>query len=98
MRVRIYTEQSFFVQNNAGYVIRYQAGEAMGAEAGTETYNTVSPIAGTKNVYSNVVGESGPVSFTQYGLFFRVGASVVYIDAGSSEETQVQIAKAVRTQ
>lgn len=98
VRMRIYTEQSFFVQNNAGYVIRYQAGEAMGAEAGTETYNTVSPIVGTTSVYSNVVGETGPASFTQYSLFFKVGTSVVYIDAGNSEEIQAEIAKTVKVQ
>lgn len=98
VRMRIYTEQSFFVQNNAGYVIRYQAGEAMGAEAGTETYDSVSPIAGTTNVYSNVVGETGPVSFTQYSLFFRAGTSVVYIEVGNSEETQAQIAQTVQAQ
>lgn len=98
VRIRVFTEQSFYFQNNSGYVIRYQGGVAMGAEAGTETYSPVSPVAGTTNVYSTVVGETGPVSVTQHGLFFRAGASVVYVDAGSSEETMKQIAASVKAQ
>jgi hypothetical protein len=90
-RISVYTKDSFFTQNAAGYVTRYQASKLVGAEYGMDTSVPVEPITGT-NVYAHDHGDAG---FTAYDIFFEVGDSVVYVNVGDSKDTQTQIAQTV---
>ncbi len=92
VRIAVYTLDSFFTKNAAGYVVRNHGGMMYGAYAGSETYEGVDPISGTK-VYAHNHGDAG---FVAYDLFFKAGNSVVYINVGDSKDTQTQIAKTVK--
>ena len=85
-RVAVFTKDSFYAQNNAGYVLKYQGDKVVGADVGSEVYEDKQPLTG--NVY--------PHYFTNSDLFFSVGNSVVYIVVGdASVETQTKIAETV---
>ncbi len=92
VRIAVYTKDSFFTKNAAGYIVKYQGSKVVGADAGSEVYETLAPIAGS-NVYAHDHGDSG---FVAYDLFFEAGNNVVYIKVGASKDEQSQIAKTVK--
>ncbi len=92
VRVEVYTKDSYIAKMASGYTVRYKDGKVVGADAGSDVYGVLIPIAGT-NVYAHDYGDAG---FSAYDLFFDTGDSVVYVYVGSSKDTQSQIAKTVK--
>lgn len=92
VRIAVYTKDSFFTKAASGYTTKYQGDKVVGADAGSEVYETLSPLEGT-NVYTHNHGDTG---FVAYDLFFKARDVVVYVNVGDSKDKQLQIAKAVK--